>query len=120
MLVTCALAGAVAPAAAHANATEYWNAFSGGSGLNGRHGDLTRTELTGSWGLDWSTFGQELWVGAHYSGSLTLYASWAVGTDNACHNYGSNNVGAMFETPYREYGVRATSGWLGDLGPNHC
>jgi hypothetical protein len=114
-----ALALAVTPTAASANATQYWSTWSGGTGLSGRHGDITRSLLTGSW-LNTPGQSYEVYAGAHYSGGNTLYASWAQGWGNACHNYGTNNIGAMFETPWINEVVNAEAGWYGGEGASYC
>lgn len=104
------------PAAASANWTPYWSGWSGTS----RHGDVTRTTLTMSSAQSYSCGSCAVWAGAHYSGGLTLYASWATGNGYACHNYGTNNIGAMFETPYTSQNMDGRSGWVGDQGGFYC
>ena len=119
LLAACALAAALAPTAASADVTAYWNGDSGGTGLAGRHGDLTRSLLTAS-DVFSNSGGYEVWAGAHYSGGQTLYASWATGIQYACHQYGTANIGAMFETPYTQQTVAANAGWQGAFGSWYC
>lgn len=117
----CVLGVALAPSLAAADTTNYWNGSSGGTGLNGRHADVSRSSLTSSWVQDsdgpccW-----ELWAGAHPAGSTSLYASWAVGNGYACHNYGTSNIGAMFETPYTVQNVHAYASWTGSPAGIYC
>jgi hypothetical protein len=119
LIAMSVLCVALAPAAAQADLTNYWSGDSGGTGLSGRHADATRSFLTSS---EASAAGSsyEIWAGAHYAGGNTLYASWATGAGHACHHYGTNDIGAMFETPYNQYYAFAYSGWQGSLGSYYC
>ena len=85
LLAACALAAALAPTAASADVTAYWNGDSGGTGLAGRHGDLTRSLLTAS-DVFSNSGGQCLPVGRHRgdrSGTRVRVADGHAGNDRS-------------------------------------
>ena len=106
--------GVALPASAEANTTWY---FADYSGAFVRQADTTRSLLLGSNAN--SSCACVMRAGAHYPGGTTLYASWAVGTDYACHTYGTNNIGAMFESSAYTY-VSAVSFWHGGDPDTYC
>lgn len=119
LLAAVLAVAALAPAGASANYTGWYDSYIG-SGAANRKGDISRTTLTSS-GVSSFCGSCRIWAGAHYAGGLTLYASWAEGYGDACHNYGTNNIGAMIEAPYVAQNIfLAIAGWQGNDGGFYC
>lgn len=112
---------ALAPAVASADLTIYFQGDTVGFGNpNGRKADVTRSLLTSS-GVNSYCSSCQIWAGAHYSGGTTLYANWATGNGDACHNYGTANIGAMMEAPDQRQSIfAAAAGWSGSSGGTYC
>jgi hypothetical protein len=119
--VAAAALAAVVPASAGADATQYLNG-SLASGVANRVGDATRTALESSHGSA-SLSGNQIAVGAHDSGGLTLYGSWVQAATTACQAWSPTvNKGAMIYNPESvlQFPVVATSGWRGSGTDLYC
>ena len=112
---------ALAPTLAMADLTAYFNSPPPiSTGVAGRVSDISRTHLTSS-GVGSYCDTCTIWAGAHYPGGNSLFASWASGLGEACHNYGGENIGAMIEAPWTSQNiVIALAGWTGSSGSNCC
>lgn len=116
---TLCVLGASHPQLAKADMTLYFQGNMS-TGVSGRQADVSRSTLTAS-AVSSFCNNCQIWAGAHYAGGTTLYASWAQGVGEACHNYGTNNIGAMIEAPYTAQNiVGAIAGWVGSGGGSYC
>lgn len=117
--IAAALA-AVVPASAGADNTTYLNGTLG-AGVGNRVGDATRTALESSRATA-DVAGNQIAAGAHDSGGLTLFGSWAQAATSVCQNYSLVNKGAMVYNPqsFTQFPVVAKSGWQGSGADFYC